>query len=260
MAKRGPGGYTQAMKIALLALSVLAALPAFADDPKPYIVVNGKGASGPPASSGGSGGFVRAGTAPSAFGTNAVHPGASGLDAGTAAALAAAGVGGGAAAAPSQDRSFAGRRISGRKTRGITSKTRRGASDSDIPPNYTKPGALIRTEGQLPVYSDPGNARTTSVEGGSFVDINPKYARGAAVAPGITWGKPDTPPPPSPTSGGSGAGGNGVSANGPAIIDNSHSNNINGNQNGGSGNGNGNGNGNGGGNGNSSQTGFDPAF
>jgi hypothetical protein len=134
-----------------------------------------------------------------------------------------------------------------------------GGADTTPPPNYTKPGALIRTEGQLPAYSDPGNARTTSVEGGSFVDIDPRKAKDVARAPGVAWGAPDTPPTVNPTTGGGGAGGNGVTANGPAItIDNSHSGNVNGNQNGGN---NGN-NGNGGGNGNSAPTGtgFDPSF
>jgi hypothetical protein len=106
----------------------------------------------------------------------------------------------------------------------------RRATDDAPPPNYSKPGALIRTEGQLPVYSDPGNARTFSVEGGGFIAQEAAKSRDAARAPGVAWGAPDTPPSVNPTSG-AGAGGGGVTANGPAItVNNDHSGNVNGNQ------------------------------
>jgi hypothetical protein len=143
--------------------------------------------------------------------------------------------------------------------RSFGSSLRRTSADSgggaDVPPNYTKPGALIRSEGQLPVYSDPGNARTHSVDGGGFIAQDPSKARDSNRSPGVTWGPADT-------HGGapsSGAGGNGVTANGPAlsVTDNSHSNNINGNQNAGGGNENGNHGNNGNHYGGSS---FDPSF
>jgi hypothetical protein len=58
-----------------------------------------------------------------------------------------------------------------------------GGTAQTPPPNFSKPGALIRTEGQLPVYSDPGNARTHSVDGGGFIGPPPSGAP-AAVAGG----------------------------------------------------------------------------
>jgi len=247
------------MKIALLAVAALVPTLAFAESPKPYVVVNGHGA-GPsaapaPAPSAGTSGaaagpYLTAATQASAFGANTVHPMSTVGDPAAAAAAAAM-------AASGSGRGFRGvSRFTGK--RGVTRAAVRRAQDSP-PPNYSKPGALIRTEGQLPIYTDPGNAGAHSVEGGSFVDIDPRRAKDVGRAPGIAWGAPDTPPSANPTGA---AGGNGVTANGPPItvnVDNSHSNNTNGNQNGGSGNGNGNGDGKGNGNGNSI-SGFDPAF
>lgn len=257
------------MKIAGMALAALVAAPAFADDPKPYVLYNGRGAVAPaaapapsPAKGGGagapSGSVLTAASQASTFGSSTVRPSSYPGDpaAAAAAAMAAAGAASG---------SSAGQAVRGVKRhsakRGVAKSSSRKADGDAPPPNYSKPGALIRTEGQLPIYTDPGNAGTHSVEGGGFVDIDPRRAKDVGRSPGVAWGAPDTPPSANPTSGG-GAGGNGVTANGPAItvnnIDNSHSNNTNGNQNGGDGNGNGNGNGNG--HGNSSVSGFDPSF
>lgn len=118
---------------------------------------------------------------------------------------------------------------------------RRTSPDSggstDVPPNYTKPGALIRSEGQLPVYSDPGNARTHSVEGGGFIAQESGKARDSNRSPGVTWGRPDTMPGAAP-AGSSAISAGGVTANGPSVtVNNSHSNNVNGNQHAGGGNG-----------------------
>lgn len=251
------------MKTVLFALAVLVPALASAENPKPFVLVNGRAAPGveaaapPPAapaagaSSAVANQILTAATQASAFGTSAVHPTISG-------AAAAA-----ATAASPDDTSrgiHAFRARSGR--RGVTRAAGRSRKAADtVPPNYTKPGALIRSEGQLPQYSDAGNARTHSVDGGKdFVNIEAKHTQDTGRPSGVAWGKPDTPPGANPTGSGSGAGGNGVTANGPDItINNDHSGNVNGNQNGG-GDGHGNGHGNGNGNNDSSSTGFDPSF
>lgn len=244
------------MKITLLALAALVPALAYAEDPKPYVVYNGRGA-GPGASapaaaaapaSGGSGSaagqYLTAATQASAFGANTVRPSATAGDPGAAAAAALAAAGAG--------QSFRGTARSTNK-RGVPRAAARRAQDSP-PPNYSKPGALIRTEGQLPVYANPGNAGTHSVEGGSFVNIDPRRAKDVGRAPGISWGAPDTPPSGNPASGSGSAGGNGVTANGPAITENDgHGGDKGGDKDGRNGNGNGKGNG-------SSISGFDPAF
>ena len=66
----------------------------------------------------------------------------------------------------------------GTAARGSTAQAR--GVGPEAPPNFSKPGALIRTEGQLPVYSDPGNARTHGVDGGGFISA-PPLGRGAAA-------------------------------------------------------------------------------
>lgn len=101
-----------------------------------------------------------------------------------------------------------GRRLDSTPSGGSTG----GSGSQDVPPPYFyTPGALIRTEGQLPVYSDPGNARTHSVDGGGFVAMDASQARSLGGT-GVGFGRPDARP-----SSGGGAGGNAVTANGPAF-------------------------------------------
>jgi hypothetical protein len=258
------------MKTVLIALAVLVPALAAAEDPKPFVLRNGRAApssdspAAPPAAPAATGGaaggqFINAAALTSTFGSNAVHPTVTGGDpAATAASvIAAATSGGGSGQALRGVRSPSARR-------GVTRRAGRSrkASGDTVPPNYTKPGALIRSEGQLPQYSDPGNAGTHSVDGGGFIAQDPKRSRDLGASGGVTWGKPDTPPGGNANGSGSRAGGNGVTANGPEITvtDNSHSNNVNGNQNAGGGNDNGNGNGNGNGKGNNGGSSFDPSF
>lgn len=101
-----------------------------------------------------------------------------------------------------------GRRVDSTPSGGSTG----GSGSQDAPPPYFyTPGALIRTAGQLPVYSDPGNAGTHSVEGGGFVAMDAAQARSLGGT-GVGFGRPDARP-----SSGGGAGGNAVTANGPAF-------------------------------------------
>jgi hypothetical protein len=80
-----------------------------------------------------------------------------------------------------------------RTTRGFgasRSLVRKAGSD-DVPPNYSKPGALIRTEGQLPTYTAASGATTHAVDGGGFIGA----PAGAGPAPsaggtGITENAP----------------------------------------------------------------------
>ncbi|MFI5345438.1 MAG: hypothetical protein ACHQ51_03600 [Elusimicrobiota bacterium] len=255
------------MKIALLLSAAL--IPAFAaaEDPKPYIVNNGRGATTAPAPAPAVGGATANGilgttTQASIFGSNAVHPTLNSGDtspATIAAAAAAAATAGG------------GRGIRGMK--GVMSKKRgagiRRAAQADAPPpNFSKPGALIRTEGQLPTYTATNDARTTSVEGGTFISQDPRRTVDSNRGPGVTWGAPDKAPSANQGSG-SGAGGSAIVANGPSNAGGGPSGTSpihgdNGGGNGGQDNGVGNNNNNGQ-NGQkskdmSSVSGFDPAF
>lgn len=209
------------MKLALLALAALIAAPAWAGDPAPYVLHEGRAvtsapsaapaASAPAAAPSSGAAAVRA---PSAFGTSSIQAGisyGSGAPSGgssssfVSARPAASGRGFGVRAVRSTRRS-------GR--RGVTGSTVPGGTTpaSSGPPPFATIGAKIITEGQPPVYSDPGNAGTHSVEGGGFVAIDQSRANDVGRAPGIFWAPPDTPP----SSGHSGGGGSGASANGPA--------------------------------------------
>lgn len=126
---------------------------------------------------------------------------------------------------------------------------RSGGSEETLPPNFTKPGALIRTANPFG-YSDPKDARTHTIEGGGMIAINHAKAVDVGRAPGIRQGAKDTLPPPNPGTGSTASGNNSITANSTTINNGAHDN-----QNGSSG-GNGNGNGNGFGGG----TGFDPSF
>ena len=84
-------------------------------------------------------------------------------------------------------------------------------STEEAPPNYSKPGALIRTTGQQPVY-EKAETRTHTVDAGEIV-FNKRKGFDVARAPSVQQGPKDTPPPPNPISGGNSAYGNGASAN-----------------------------------------------
>lgn len=53
--------------------------------------------------------------------------------------------------------------------RAVAARTTARRAGETAPAAWSKPGALVRTEGQLPVYSDPGNARIHGVDGGGFI-------------------------------------------------------------------------------------------
>lgn len=213
------------MKIPLIALAALIPALASAEDPKPYVVYQGRAvqsvlAAPSPAAA------PQANTAAarqvSAFGTSAFRPGVS---SGRSFAYTSA----------PASRGFRGMgRSSGR--RGIAGSTPIGSpapapapSDSS-PLAYAVPGAKILTAGLQPVYSEAKGGGTHSVEGGGFIAMDDSKAHDVGRAPGITWAPPDTPPSASQVNSG---GGTGASANGPTI--NVNNGNTNGTGNGGSG-------------------------
>jgi hypothetical protein len=249
------------MRIALIGLAALLPALASADDPKPYVVYQGRAVRGSPAAPAASqpaaapvGGArpsnTEAGQAVSAFGTGAIRPGIS--------------FGRPAAARQASGFSRAFRGASHR--RGIVGSTPIGtppatpAPSNDAPPAFAVPGAKIISAGQPPVYSQAAGGGTHSIEGGGFIAMDQAKAHDVGRAPGITWAPPDTPPSANPVNKG---GGSGASANGPAPSGGStdtgghHSGDGNGGDNN-SGN-NGGGQGNNGGDQNNS-TGFNPAF
>lgn len=87
------------------------------------------------------------------------------------------------------------------------------SAPEEAPPNFSKPGALIRTTGQMPVY-EKAETRTHTVNAGEIV-LNPRKAQDSNRGPSVHHGPKDTPPPPTPTSGGSGYG-SGAVANSPS--------------------------------------------
>ena len=118
----------------------------------------------------------------------------------------------GTAARPSASRSV-GRATFHAAALSKTPTTRRISADTGTStPAYAVPGAKIISAGQQPVYSDPGNGGTHSVEGGGFIAIDQSKANDVGRGPGITWARPD-----STMSSGSGGGGSGGSSNGPAF-------------------------------------------
>jgi len=83
----------------------------------------------------------------------------------------------------------------------------------EAPPHYSKPGALIRTTGQLPVY-EKAETRTHTVDAGEIV-VSKRKALDMGRGPGVHHGPKDTPPPPNPGTGASGYG-TGAAANSPS--------------------------------------------
>ena len=219
-------GYTSGMTILLPAfVALLAAQPALAQqrENKPFNTVNGRTST----------------AAPRVITVQSPGGGASGNILGAAQAPAVTGAM--IAGAPSQGgRGFAGAQIPrgatgpgvhrggktfmGRKNR----KADTGGSTEEAPPNYSKPGALIRTTGQEPKYAPaPDKIFTNTVAAGEIV-FNDRKAINVGKAPSIHEGPKDTPPPPNPGYGHGYSGG--ASANsGPAGSGGSGDNNGSGN-------------------------------
>ncbi|MDO8757619.1 MAG: hypothetical protein Q7J64_06395 [Elusimicrobiota bacterium] len=74
-------------------------------------------------------------------------------------------------------------------------------STEEAPPHFSKPGALIRTTGQAPVYAKAEDARTHTVDAGSIV-LSKHKIFDVGKAPSVQVGPKDTLPPPNPVSGG----------------------------------------------------------
>lgn len=100
----------------------------------------------------------------------------------------------------------------GRGAVGPTDAPAPAPSTEEAPPNYSKPGALIRTTGQQPVY-EKAETRTHTVDAGEIV-MNNRKARDVGRAPSVQQGPKDTLPPPNPVTGGNY--GTGATANAPA--------------------------------------------
>lgn len=77
------------------------------------------------------------------------------------------------------------------------------AGAEEAPPNFSKPGALIRTTGQQPKYEKAEDARTHTTDAGEIV-FNNRKGSDVGRAPGVRQGPKDTPPPPNPVTGGTG--------------------------------------------------------
>lgn len=76
------------------------------------------------------------------------------------------------------------------------------ASTEEAPPNFNKPGALIRTTGQLPKYEKAETPVTHTVDAGEIV-MNNRKAHNVGRAPSLQQGPKDTLPPPNPGTAGS---------------------------------------------------------
>ena len=104
---------------------------------------------------------------------------------------------------------------------------RRSGSAEAPPPNFNKPGALIRTAGQAPKYGNLEPERRHTVYAGEIA-IDARKARDVGRAPSLQHGPKDTLPPPTPISGA--AAGGGAGPNSTTVINNGAHNNTNGNQ------------------------------
>lgn len=87
-------------------------------------------------------------------------------------------------------------------------------STEEAPPNFSKPGALIRTTGQQPKYEKAEEASTHTTDAGEIV-MNKRKAFDVGRAPSVQQGPKDTLPPPNPTTGGSGYGSGATANSGP---------------------------------------------
>jgi len=89
------------------------------------------------------------------------------------------------------------------------------SSTEEAPPHFSKPGALIRTTGQAPVYEKAETARTHTVDAGAIV-ISKHKMFDVGRAPSLQVGPKDTLPPPNPVSGGNGYGTGATANSGPS--------------------------------------------
>lgn len=251
------------MKTALLAAAFVAALAAVADAQK-YVVRNGRALSGGGGGGRGAGGSGGGGTAAPAQSVDAgpqygapIGGGGGNSDGRFVASRSRSGGSG--------HRSFYGgsRRIGSGIYRVPQRALESGGSDDgdsapeEAPPHFSKPGALIRTEGHRPYqYAETGDARQHTVDAGE-IKLDPRKAHHVGRAPGLKWSAPDKLPPCTPGTNGCGSsGGNGITPNSGGnsitINEGDRNNGAHDNQNG-----NGNGRGN---NGFGGGTGFDPSF
>jgi fibronectin-binding autotransporter adhesin len=89
---------------------------------------------------------------------------------------------------------------SGRGIGGAASRAaggfRHGLDPNSAHPEYGKPGALIRSEGLAPVYSDPGNSSAFGPDGGGFIgEALPSAPMGGLSGNGVTSNSPAAPRP-----------------------------------------------------------------
>lgn len=75
------------------------------------------------------------------------------------------------------------------------------APTEEAPPHFSKPGALIRTTGQAPVYEKAETPRTHTVDAGPIV-LSKHKMFDVGKGPSVHIGPKDTLPPPNPISGG----------------------------------------------------------
>lgn len=220
-------------------LAALAAQPALAQrrSNKPFNAVNGRTTTSAPASHPRALSVTRPG---GGSGANAVSfaPGAAQAPAVTTAMIEGAPVSGGRQFAGS-GRAHAARASGSRAVRrggkpfwGGSRRVAEGDSTSteEAPPNFDKPGALIRTSGQQPKYEKAEDPRTHTVDAGAIV-MNNRRAHDVGRAPSVQRGPKDTLPPPNPGTGGytTGAAANSSSSSSGSGSSTGHDNNGSGN-------------------------------
>ncbi len=87
-------------------------------------------------------------------------------------------------------------------SRGSTGRAMRRLSNTEeAPPNFSKPGAWVRTTGQLPKYENVESAPVHATGAGEIV-MDKNKAVDVGRAPSLQRGPKDTLPPPSPGTGG----------------------------------------------------------
>lgn len=177
------------MKNALFALAVLVPALAHADDGRnrPYVLINGRSAG------------TAAAPAPKASAPeDTARP--------TAAAVPNTFSGGGVSASGIQT-------MVGRRSLGGHPQGHKSLAPADLPAYATKPGALIRTEGQQPQYANAAPAREHKIDGGSFITIDDKKALDVGRSRGPHEGPKDAAATPNAASGSRTRSGNSVTPN-----------------------------------------------
>jgi hypothetical protein len=172
------------MKTVLLAVAVAVPALAFADDPKPYVLVNGQHVNA-------------AGAARPAKKSAGPH----------ARSFAA----GGAKRAPrgsGAQRGFAGTRAASSGGTGASGGT---SPANNAPPPYAQPGSVILSAGQQPTVSDPGKPGVNPAAA-NVIALDASKAQDVDRAPSVHLGPPDR-------AAAGGAGGNGATSNSPGGFD-----------------------------------------